>query len=78
MLARRRSASPEAATPPSCGLTVQQPTLPLANLMGADLVALVPTIRNECIFPAFVAVSTAVATKTPPGDLAGFTELLRL
>ncbi len=49
----------------TAGLTAQQPAFPLSNVMGADLAALMPTIKGECIFPAFVAVSTAVATKTP-------------
>ncbi len=55
----------------TAGLTAQQPTFPLANVMGADLAALMPTIKGQCIFPAFVAVSTAVATKTP-ALFAGF------
>jgi len=49
----------------SAGLTGQQPSASLANVMGADLAALMPAIRDQCIFPAFVDVSTAVATKTP-------------
>ena len=36
--------------------------------MGPDLVALMPTIRGQCIFPAFVAVATAVGA-----DPVGFT-----
>lgn len=55
----------------TAGLTAQQPAFPLGNVMGADLAALMPTIKGECIFPAFVAVSTAVATKTP-ALFAGF------
>jgi alpha-beta hydrolase superfamily lysophospholipase len=49
----------------TAGLEAQQPSFAVSNIMGADLAAEMPTIRNECIFPAFVAVSTAVATKTP-------------
>ena len=53
------------------GLTAQQPAFNVANVMGADLAALMPTIKGQCIFPAFVAVSTDVATKTP-ASFAGF------
>ena len=52
------------------GLTAQQPAFPLANVMGADLVALMPTIKGQCIFPAFVAVATAVGAN--PAGFAGF------
>jgi alpha-beta hydrolase superfamily lysophospholipase len=55
----------------TAGLTAQQPAFNVANVMGPDLVALMPTIKGQCIFPAFVAVSTAVATKTP-ANFAGF------
>jgi alpha-beta hydrolase superfamily lysophospholipase len=55
----------------TAGLTAQQPSFPVTNVMGADLAALMPTIEGECIFPAFVAVSTAVATTTPAA-FAGF------
>ena len=49
----------------AAGLTAQQPAFPLSNVMGVDLAALMATIKGQCIFPAFVAVGTAVATKTP-------------
>jgi len=49
----------------TAGLTAQQPNFAIANVMGADLAAAMPSVRDQCIFPAFVAVSTAVATKTP-------------
>ena len=49
----------------TAGLTAQQPAFPLGNVMGADLIALMPTIKGQCIFPAFVAVATDVAAKTP-------------
>jgi alpha-beta hydrolase superfamily lysophospholipase len=49
----------------TAGLTAQQPSFPIANIMGADLAAEMPAIKNKCIFPAFVDVSVAVATKTP-------------
>jgi alpha-beta hydrolase superfamily lysophospholipase len=55
----------------TAGLTAQQPAFPVANVMGTDLAALMPSIRDECIFPAFVAVGTAVATR-PPALFAGF------
>jgi len=54
----------------TAGLTAQQPAFPLANVMGADLVALMPTIKGQCIFPAFVAVATAVGAN--PAGFAGF------
>ena len=49
----------------TAGLTAQQPTFAIANVMGADLAAEMPAIEDQCIFPAFVDVSTAVAVKTP-------------
>jgi alpha-beta hydrolase superfamily lysophospholipase len=49
----------------TAGLTAQQPAFSIANVMGSDLAAAMPSITDQCIFPAFVAVTTAVATKTP-------------
>jgi alpha-beta hydrolase superfamily lysophospholipase len=54
----------------TAGLTAQQPAFPLANVMGPDLVALMPTIKGECIFPAFVAVASAVGAN--PAGFTGF------
>jgi alpha-beta hydrolase superfamily lysophospholipase len=55
----------------TAGLTAQQPSFPIGNVMGADLAAAMPTLKSECIFPAFVTLGTAVATKTPAA-FAGF------
>jgi alpha-beta hydrolase superfamily lysophospholipase len=55
----------------TAGLTAQQPGFPIGNAMGADLAAEMPTLKSECIFPAFVTLGTAVATKTPAA-FAGF------
>jgi len=49
----------------TAGLTAQQPGFGISNVMGADLAADMPAIKDQCIFPAFVDVSTDVATKTP-------------
>lgn len=53
------------------GLAAQQPTFQASQVMGAELLALMPTVKNSCIFPAFVAVLTDIATKTP-ALFAGF------
>lgn len=40
-------------------------------LMGADLAAQLPAVRNQCVFSAFGAIAGAVAAK-PAGSFAGF------
>ncbi len=40
-------------------------------LMGADLVALLPAVRTQCVFSAFGAIAGAVAAQ-PAGGFAGF------
>lgn len=47
------------------GLIAQQPAFDAGKVMGPDLLALMPTLKNSCIFAAFGAVGGAVATKTP-------------
>ena len=53
------------------GLTAQQPAFASSQVMDADLLALMPTLKNSCIFPAFIAVLTGISTKTP-ALFAGF------
>lgn len=47
------------------GLIAQQPGFDAIKVMGSDLLAMMPTLKNSCIFAAFGAVGAAVASKTP-------------
>lgn len=51
--------------------TASASTVDTAALMGADLLAQLPTLRTQCVFSAFGAIAGAVAAK-PPGGFAGF------
>ena len=48
-------------------IDVDSPGLDQTQFMGADLAALMPAFRNDCIFSAFNQVYAAVAAKTPAG-----------
>lgn len=46
------------------GLIAQQPAFDSGSLMGSDLLALMPTLKNSCIFASFGAVGAAVVSKS--------------
>lgn len=59
----------------STALATQQPSFSAGAVMGADLLAVMPSVKGKCIFKALGDVGAAVATKGPAafkGHTAGW------